>query len=102
MVGLEMSKAHLNALAFIPQFEEALCPHQSSRHSRASDGEVLRSGRHEWQCNDGQADTEQQTHTGSLGDCMTASTLMRFSIHQEATVEGGFKSSSLAPGGPAV
>jgi len=32
MVGLEMSKARLNALAFIPQFEEALCPHQSSRH----------------------------------------------------------------------
>jgi hypothetical protein len=32
MVGLEMSEARLNALAFIPQFEEALCPHQSSRH----------------------------------------------------------------------
>jgi hypothetical protein len=27
VVGLEMSKAHLNALAFIPRFEEALCPH---------------------------------------------------------------------------
>src|SRR5271169_2867308 len=32
VVGLEMSKAHLNALAFIPRFEEALCPHQPSRH----------------------------------------------------------------------
>jgi hypothetical protein len=32
VVGLEMSKAHLNALAFIPRFEEALCPHEPSRH----------------------------------------------------------------------
>jgi hypothetical protein len=32
VVGLEMSEAHLNALAFIPRFEEALCPHQPSRH----------------------------------------------------------------------
>jgi hypothetical protein len=27
-----MSKAHLNALAFISRLEEALCPHQPSRH----------------------------------------------------------------------
>jgi hypothetical protein len=32
VVGLEMSKAHLNALSFIPRFEEALCPHEPSRH----------------------------------------------------------------------
>ena len=32
VVGLEMSKAHLNALAFIPRFEKALCPHEPSRH----------------------------------------------------------------------
>ena|SRR5579872_6444536 len=32
VVDLEMSKAHLYALAFIPRFEEALCPHQPSRH----------------------------------------------------------------------
>lgn len=32
VVGLEMSKAHLNALALIPRFEEALCPHEPSRH----------------------------------------------------------------------
>nr|WP_291695908.1 hypothetical protein [Bradyrhizobium sp.] len=31
MVGLEVSKAHLNALAFIPRLEETLCPHESSR-----------------------------------------------------------------------
>jgi hypothetical protein len=27
VVGLEMSKADLDALAFIPRFEKALCPH---------------------------------------------------------------------------
>src|SRR4029079_12579213 len=27
VMDLEMSKAHLNALAFIPRFEEALCSH---------------------------------------------------------------------------
>jgi hypothetical protein len=27
MVHLEVSKTHLNALAFIPRFEEVLCPH---------------------------------------------------------------------------
>jgi len=32
MVRLEMSKAHLDALAFIPRFEEALCPHDPSCH----------------------------------------------------------------------
>jgi hypothetical protein len=58
-----------------------LSPSIVAPYSRASDGEALRSGRQEWRCNDGQADTEQQTHTGSLGDCITASTLMRFSIH---------------------
>jgi hypothetical protein len=31
MVGLEVSKAHLDALAFIPRLKEALCPHESSR-----------------------------------------------------------------------
>jgi hypothetical protein len=31
-MGLEMRKAHLNALAFIPRFEEALCPHEPSCH----------------------------------------------------------------------
>ena len=31
VVGLEVSKAHLDALAFIPRLEEALCPHESSR-----------------------------------------------------------------------
>ncbi|MGY3618119.1 hypothetical protein ACVJGD_004315 [Bradyrhizobium sp. USDA 10063] len=31
VVGLEMSKTHLDALALIPRFEEALCPHQPSR-----------------------------------------------------------------------
>lgn len=31
VVGLEMSKAHLDALAFIPRLEEALCPHEPSR-----------------------------------------------------------------------
>ena len=32
VMGFEMSKAHLNALAFIPRFEEALCPHQPACH----------------------------------------------------------------------
>jgi len=32
VMGLEMSKAHLNALAFIARFEEALRPHEPSRH----------------------------------------------------------------------
>jgi hypothetical protein len=32
VVGLEMGKAHLDALALIPRFEEALCPHEPSRH----------------------------------------------------------------------
>jgi hypothetical protein len=32
VLGLEMGKAHLNALAFISRLEEALCPHQPSRH----------------------------------------------------------------------
>ena len=31
MVGLEVSKAHLDALAFIPRLTEALCPHESSQ-----------------------------------------------------------------------
>ena len=31
VVDLEMSKAHLNAFAFIPRFEKALGPHQPSR-----------------------------------------------------------------------
>jgi hypothetical protein len=31
MVGLEVSKAHLDVLAFIPRLKEALCPHESSR-----------------------------------------------------------------------
>jgi hypothetical protein len=30
-----MSKAHLNALAFIPRFEEALCPHEPPRVFRS-------------------------------------------------------------------
>jgi hypothetical protein len=30
--GLEMSKAHLNVLAFISRFEQGLCLHQPSRH----------------------------------------------------------------------
>src|SRR4029077_12372993 len=31
MVGLEVSKAHLDALAFIPRLKEALCSHEPSR-----------------------------------------------------------------------
>jgi hypothetical protein len=31
VMGLEMSKAHLDTLAFIPRLKEALCPHESSR-----------------------------------------------------------------------
>ena len=31
MVGLEVSEAHLDALAFIPRLTEALCPHESSQ-----------------------------------------------------------------------
>ena len=34
MVGLEVSKAHLDALAFIPRLKEALCPHESSYRGR--------------------------------------------------------------------
>jgi hypothetical protein len=30
VVGLEVSKAHLDALAFIPRLKEALCPHKSA------------------------------------------------------------------------
>lgn len=32
VVSLEMSKAHLDALAFIPRLKEALCAHKPSRH----------------------------------------------------------------------
>ena len=32
VVSFEMGKAHLNALAFIPRFEKALCPHEPPRH----------------------------------------------------------------------
>ena len=31
VVSLEMSKAHLDALAFVPRLKEALCPHEPAR-----------------------------------------------------------------------
>src|ERR1700751_130730 len=107
MVGLEMSKARLNALAFIP-LRKRFVPISRRAISRASDGEALRSGRHEWRCNDGQADTKQQTHTGNLGDCITASTLMRFSIHTggdsgarpQIIVSSTWRTGRITQGGP--
>jgi len=36
VVGLEMSKAHLNALAFIPRFEKRFVPIRRRAMSRAS------------------------------------------------------------------
>jgi hypothetical protein len=37
--------------------------------------------RFEWRGQDGQSETEQPDHSANLGDSITASTRMRFSVH---------------------
>src|SRR5438552_5279123 len=37
----------------------------------------------EWRGQDGQNETEQPNHSASLGDSITSSTRMRFSVHTE-------------------
>jgi hypothetical protein len=37
--------------------------------------------RHEWQAQDGQNETEQPDHSASLGDSITSSTRIGFSVH---------------------
>src|ERR1700686_3227403 len=39
----------------------------------------------EWRGQDGQNETEQPDHSASLGDSITASTQIRFSVHTRAT-----------------
>src|ERR1039458_6837488 len=41
----------------------------------------------EWRGQDGQNETEQTDHSASLGDSITASTRMRFSVHTGVRVE---------------
>src|SRR5271169_3212417 len=43
--------------------------------------------RHEWRGQDGQNETEQTDHSASLGDSITASTRIRFSVHTAVAVE---------------
>jgi hypothetical protein len=38
----------------------------------------------EWRGQDGQSETEQPDHSASLGDSITSSTRIRFSVHTEA------------------
>src|SRR6202045_5026737 len=40
----------------------------------------------EWQGQDGQSETEQPDHSASLGDSITSSTRIRFSVHTADTV----------------
>src|SRR6201993_4623932 len=39
----------------------------------------------EWRGQDGQSETEQPDHSASLGDSITSSTRIRFSVHTTAT-----------------
>src|SRR5260221_3244002 len=41
----------------------------------------------EWRGQDGQSETEQPDHSASLGDSITSSTRMRFSVHTGAGVQ---------------
>jgi hypothetical protein len=41
----------------------------------------------EWRGQDGQNETEQTDHSASLGDSITASTRIRFSVHTGVTVD---------------
>src|ERR1039457_2819736 len=43
----------------------------------------------EWRGHDGQNETEQPDHSASLGDSITASTRIRFSVHTVATMAAG-------------
>ena len=44
----------------------------------------------EWRGQDGQSETEQPDHSASLGDPITSSTRIRFSVHSAILVERGF------------
>src|SRR6476620_2123884 len=53
----------------------------------------------EWRGQDGQNETEQPDHSASLGDSITSSTQIRFSVHTRATVASKMLDASEALGG---
>src|SRR5882757_9965383 len=49
----------------------------------------------EWRGQDGQSETEQPDHSASLGDSITSSTRIRFSVHTRASLSCCYPSTKL-------